>query len=83
MLSLEAQEVARQSEAVYEQHLKTQLEPAYQGQFVAIEPISGAYFLGRTIYDAAHAAQQAYPDRLNYVIRIGHPVAIEIGNSPA
>ena len=35
-----------QGEALYQQRLKSQLDPTYHGQIVAIEVESGDYFIG-------------------------------------
>ena len=42
------QETATRGKAFYEKQLKTLLEPQREGEFLAIEPDSGCYFLGRT-----------------------------------
>ena len=69
------------SEAIYRERLKTKLEKEHLHDYVAIEPVSGDYFLGKTMRDAMRAARLAYPDRLMHVMRIGHSVAVEIGYS--
>lgn len=79
MLSQDSQKIANQAEVVYEQHLKTTLERSHPGAFVAIEPVSGDHFLGRTLSEAIGAARQAHPQHLSYVIRIGHKTAVHIG----
>jgi hypothetical protein len=78
MISPATQEIVRRGEQIYEERLRAQLEATHRDWFVAVEPISGDYFLGRTIYEAASAARAAYPDREPYTLRIGHAVAIEI-----
>lgn len=83
MISRELQEVAERAMRLYDERLRAELEPAHRDQFVAIEPTSGDYFLGRTLSEAAWAASGKYPDRQFYALRIGHPVAVEIGHSPA
>jgi hypothetical protein len=82
MTSPETQELARQGEDLYERRLRQQLEATHWGQFVAIEPISGDFFVTRKLGEAFEAARAAHPDRLVYVRRVGYPVAVEIGNSP-
>ena len=80
--SPESIEVARRAEELYAQRLRQPLEATHRDLFVAIEPVSGDYFLGKTLRDAGRAARAAHPNRLSYGLRIGHPVAIEIGNCP-
>ena len=72
-------EIAARARALYEDVLRTQLEPDHRDEFVAIEPISGEYFLGRTLSDAIAAARQAHPTRLSHTMRVGHAAAIHLG----
>jgi hypothetical protein len=83
MVSPEPQEVVQRAEPIYEERLRAKLEATHRDWFLAIEPTSGDYFRGRTIYEAVSAARAAYPNREPYTLRIGHAVAVEIGNSPA
>jgi hypothetical protein len=79
MVAPDTAELIRRARLVYEQRLKDELERTHLNDFVAIEPDSGDYFLGRTLSEASAAARQKYPDRRTSVLRVGHPVAIEIG----
>ena len=81
MISHESQEIARQAEWLYEHRLKALLEPTHTGEFVAIEPTSGAHFVGATLSEAIAAARSAYPSRLAYAMRIGHRTAVHLGTS--
>jgi hypothetical protein len=75
----DSRELVRRAELIYEQSLKQTLEATHRDYFVAIEPDSGDHFLGPTLSDASAAARTAYPDRRTYVLRVGHPVAVDIG----
>jgi hypothetical protein len=79
MISPASQEIARQAEWLYEHRLKALLEPTHIGEFVAIEPTSGAHFVGTTLREAIGAARSAYPSRLAYAMRIGHRTAVHLG----
>ncbi|MBM4044738.1 MAG: hypothetical protein FJ279_06475 [Planctomycetes bacterium] len=81
MISQQSESVARQAELIYRQRLKDQLERSHADEFVAIEPVSGDYFLGRTLSEAIGAARQAHPDRLSHALRVGHKAAVHIGVS--
>ena len=74
--------IAEEAKAVY-QTLKDGLEADHFDEFVAIEPTSKSYFLGKTFLEAALAAKEAIPDRKSFVIRIGRDAAFHIGASPA
>ena len=65
--------------ALYEGSLKAMLEPSHRDEFIAIEPDSGDYYLGPTLTEAVTAARAAHPNRLSFVMRIGHRAALHIG----
>ena len=73
------EEVARQAELIYQQRLKARLEETNLDDFVAIEPVSGDFFLGTSLSEAIGAARKAHPDRLAYAVRVGHKTAVHIG----
>ncbi len=72
-------EFVRIAEEVYETRLRTILEPEHVDEFVAIEPKSGDYFLGKTLSEAIGAARRSYPDRLAHAMRVGHKAALHFG----
>ena len=71
--------VAEKAKSIYEDRLRSELESQYRDKFVAIEPVSGEYFLGNTFVEAALDAKKAHPDHEPFVIRIGHAAAFHIG----
>ena len=79
MIPHDSHEVAYQAELVYEQRLKTMLERSHPDEFVAIEPVSGDYFLGRTLSEAVGAAREAHPEKLSHAMRVGHRVTVHLG----
>jgi len=72
-------DVASEAKRIYEERLRSALEESHMNEFVAIEPISGEYFLGRTLSEAIGASREKYPDRLAHALRVGHPAAIHFG----
>ena len=72
-------ELVEKSEAIYYGKLKEKLERDHLHEYVAIEPISGEFFLGKGMSDASTAARQAHPDRLTHLMHIGHSATVEIG----
>ena len=72
-------EVARKARSIYDQRLRSQLEISNPDEFVAIEPESGDFFLGKTLSEAIQAARAVHPHRLPFAIRVGHPTTIELG----
>ena len=79
MISEQSENVARRAERIYEQRLKDRLEESHPDEFVAIEPVSGDYFLGETLSEVIRAARNAHPDRLSHALRVGHKAAVHIG----
>ena len=64
---------------IYEQRLKTTLERSHPDEFVAIEPISGDYFLGHRLSEAVGAARKTHPEHLSHVMRVGHKTTVHLG----
>lgn len=81
MTNSESENVAQQAELIYEQRLKRHLEQSHFDEFIAIEPVSGDYFLGKTLSEAIGTARKAHPDRLSHAMRIGHKTAVHFGAS--
>jgi len=79
MATSKSREIASLAEEIYEQRLKSALEKSHPDSFVAIEPVSGEYFLGSTLSEAGANARKAYPGRTSYIMRIGHKAAVRIG----
>ena len=79
MISAHSQSVAEQAKLIYSARLQRQLEAEHPNQFVAIEPTSGQHFLADSFSDAVSASRSAHPDRIAFVIRIGHEAAIHLG----
>jgi hypothetical protein len=59
----------------YRQRLASVLEPSHIGEFVAVEPDSGRYFLESTASAALAAAHAAMPNNLFYLTRVGQETA--------
>ncbi|MFO7902901.1 MAG: hypothetical protein ACQESR_18300 [Planctomycetota bacterium] len=78
-MSQTSEKVADRAKRIYEERLRTTLEQSHMNEFVAIEPISGDYFLGHTLSDAIGASRTKYPDRLAHALRVGHEAAIHFG----
>lgn len=79
MTEAEVEEFVRRAEKIYATRLRAVLEPEHLDEFVAIEPDSGEYFLGKTLNEATRAARQSYPDRLTHAMRVGHKAALHFG----
>ena len=69
---------AESAKKVCEEDLQFRLE--HKHNFVALEPSSRSFFLGKTFLEVALAAKKKFPDRKSFVIRIGHEAAFHIGD---
>lgn len=72
-------ELVRAAEELFDSKLRVPLERSHPDEFVAIEPVSGDYFLGKTLSEAQGAALDAHPDRLSHVMRVNHKTAVHFG----
>ena len=62
--------LARKGYLIYES-LRHVLEPEHTGKYVAIEVDSGDYFLGNDLNEALENAENEYPDREFFVVKVG------------
>ena len=69
----------RKAENFYAARLRALLESAHHDEFVAIEPESGDYFLGKSLSQAAQAARRVYANRPTHIMRVGHRAALHFG----
>ena len=81
MISSNLDELVHRAENLYAGKLRFEFEANHQNEFVAVEPDSGDYFLGKTLSEALGAARDAHPDRLSHAMRIGHQAALHFGVS--
>ena len=77
--SKQSQDLAFRAGVIYEQKLRSRLESTNPDDFVAIEPESGDFFLGKTLSEAIQAARSAHPARLPFALRVGHKSTVELG----
>jgi hypothetical protein len=78
-MSTDSTTVSAQAQRICEDRLRSALERSHPHAFVAIEPVSGDYYLGQTLSEAIGAARKVHPDRLTHAIRVGHKSAIHLG----
>lgn len=79
MISSHTTQVAERAKAIYKERLKGDLETTHLDGYVAIEPDSGEHFLADSFGEAVAAARTAHPERISFVIHIGHAAAIHLG----
>lgn len=65
------QKIVDEGEKIYEQ-IKSQYEPKHNGKFLAIDPESADVYFGDESVDAMLLAKKAHPDKMFYLVKIGH-----------
>jgi hypothetical protein len=63
----------------YDEKLKAVLEPDHIGEYLAVEPISGRYFIGKDRNQVALEAINTMPGSHFYLMRIGYATTDKIG----
>jgi hypothetical protein len=79
MVSDETKSVISRAKEVYDQRLRRDLEANHTGEYVAIEPDSGEFFVAPTFDAAVKLARSTHPYKLSHTIRIGHAASIHMG----
>lgn len=72
-------EIITRGRRVYEERLKSLLEPKQKGRFIAIEPETERYFVGDNGTEALVAAHKAMPESQFYLKRIGYDTTHRLG----
>jgi hypothetical protein len=79
MISEHTKNIVERAKTIYTEHLQRHLETDHRDRYVSIEPDSGDHFIADSFGEAVAAARSAHPDRISFVIWIGHEAAIHIG----
>jgi hypothetical protein len=69
---LSKEEHARLGTAIYEQHVRPQVEAANQGKIVAIDVETGAFEVAEDTLTASQRLLTRYPDAQIWCVRISH-----------
>lgn len=80
-----AEDFGKKSEDFYNTSVKSNLEPSYNGKYVALDYESGKYWIGETVSEAIEKAKKEYPQKLFYVVQVGSPTtfSIQSGRHPS
>lgn len=74
-----SEEIGRQGQKLYEQHIRAQVEDRFYGQFLVIDIDSGDYEVDSKELSALERARTKHPEGLFYLMRIGASAAYRIG----
>ncbi len=70
-----ADDLVESGQRLYDERLREMLEPSEAGRYIAIEPVTGEYFLGDTGTEALVEARRVLPEALFYLARVGYAAA--------
>ena len=76
----EIKKVADAGEKIYEK-VKSDYDPKYRGQFLAVDYESGNVYLGKTSDVALNKARVAHPGHVFYLIKIGFDAVETLAHS--
>ena len=74
-----ADDLLERGNRIYEERLKSLLEPDHNGEMLAVEVESGDYFLGQTATEAYRKAKAKHPGREFTFLRVGSKAAFFVG----
>jgi hypothetical protein len=72
-------EITERGQQIYESRLKAILEPGHNGDFVAVEPETGRYFICDKDAEALIKAHEVMPESHFYLRRIGYDFTHSLG----
>ena len=73
------EEVAERGEAIYEQHIRTNVESESKGKYLVLDIESGEYEIDQDDLVATKRMMAKCPDAILYGLRIGYPAAYRLG----
>ncbi len=73
--------IAEAGEKFYEARHKASLEPDHDGEFVAIDVVTGEAYVGKFPEEAIQRAKDAAPHAVLHLIRIGAPGAFRVSSA--
>lgn len=72
-------EIIAAGRKLYDERLKTHLEPLYHGKLLALDIETGEYAVGDDTLSAFDGLRRKDPDGTICLLRVGYPAAITLG----
>lgn len=72
-------EIAQLGESIYNEKLRSQVEPDHKGEFLVLDITTGEYEINPSDVDALLRLRNRLPDAIIYGVRIGRRAAYRIG----
>ena len=74
-------EIARRGREIYERHIRADVEPDHDGEFLVVDVATGDYAIGEDDEEVFEQAEAKNPEGLFYLMRVGRSAAHRIGGS--
>jgi hypothetical protein len=65
------EDITERGEAIYLNELRSKLEPQHIGEYAVIDVDTKKYFLDTNLLIALKAAEDEFPKKLFYIVRVG------------
>ena len=72
-------EISDLGEKIYQEKIKSLVEPAEKGKFVVIDVESGDYEIDADALTASQRLRERRPDAVNYGVKVGYRAAFRLG----
>ena len=76
-----SEEIVRRGQALYEQHIRAEVDAENKGKFVVVDIETGEYEIDTNEIAASRRARSKNPNAALYIVRVGYPTAYRIGGS--
>jgi hypothetical protein len=73
------EEIVRRGQALYDEQIRSTVEPDHKGEFLVLDIETGAYEIDADELAALDRAKAKDPDAPLYLLRIGSPAAYKLG----
>lgn len=80
---LSSSEIAERGEALFQQEIRSELDPNTHGKFLVLDVETGEYEIDRDELAALKRARAKRPGAPLYVLRVGYATAYRIGRHTA
>lgn len=73
------EEIVRLGREIYEREIRREVEPGHDGEFVAVDMVSGIWSLGDDGLSASKRVLAREPNAAVCLLKVGHTTAYRIG----
>ena len=74
-----SEQIVERGQALYDQRIRSQIEPKHKGKFLALDIETGDYEMDEDSRVAFERTAAKHPDAALYLLRVGFPTAVKLG----